>query len=241
MTSTRDWTVSVIDSKFGKGIFSFKKEKFSSSENEETTQMKISKTYDLSLSNPLQNLKAAELWSIYRLDDYRYARAVLEVLWLNETTQNDISLNIIFGDENFSAPRDLIFNSLKKHLLTSESPTILSDVSPVIEPNSELIHSLTNLPFVKDLSTLFDSFKNRLLLFENNIPILEQIYKDPQIQIEATCSIYFLENFIKNDKLLDILQLKIKSRYIIEGPGEETFKSVVDKLSQEQKQYVEKI
>jgi hypothetical protein len=225
-----DWSLTIPVFNNGKAFFSYGKQGTKSRESTEVCEMTISKRYNLAISNSRQNLKAAELWSIYRLDDSRYARGVVEVLWLNETSQNELSTSIIFWDKNFSVSEDDIISSLKRHLLTSESGSFLNDQELISEPDYEVIVALQNsLNFFKDFALKFESYKNRLLLFRNTIPILEEIYKNPDCEIEATCGIEFLENLRKEKKIIDILGLNVKVRYIIEGENSK-FKTFFEKV-----------
>jgi hypothetical protein len=209
------------------------------SANSDLMEVTLKKTFDLSLKTG--NLKAVELWKVCRPSNDSFVLGVIEVLWQNNRNANDITLNQVYWDSNTSASLTDILKELKRHLQTSEGGSFIIDQGSVTESEPDIVNVLkNNLHYVKDFAAKFESFSSRVLLFDNNIPILEEIYSNTNCQFFATCGIEFLDNLKRQGKIKEILGLKVDVRYIIDGETRK-FTDFYNSLDDELKQFVESL
>ena len=200
-------------------------------------EVTLKKTFDLSLKTG--NLKAVELWRVCRPNNDSYVLGVIEALWQNNRNANDITLNQVYWDSNTSASLTDILKELRRHLQTSESGSFIIDQGSVTESEPDIVNILkTNIPHIKDFAIKFESFSNRVLLFDNNVPLVEEIYSNTNCQFFATCSIEFLDNLKRQGRVREVLGLKVDIRYIIDGETRK-FKDFYNSLDDDLKQFVE--
>lgn len=199
----------------------------------ELIEIKVEKTIELTLKS--SGLKTFELWKVSRPNNDKYVLGLIEVLWQSNRCDNEITFDKYFWDSNTSASFDLITKELKKHLQTSENDTFLFDQSSQSDSDPDIVGILKDkLAYVKDFANKSESFNNRVLLFDDNAPILRQLYSEAS-NIFATCSIEFLDYLKNENKLEDILGLPLEVRYIIDGENRK-FKDYYTDLDDEQKQ-----
>jgi hypothetical protein len=203
----------------------------------ELIEIKVEKTIDLSLKSG--NLKTFELWRFSHPNNEKYVLGLIEVLWQNNRSENEITFEKYFWDSNTSASFDLITKELKKHLHTTENDTFLFDQSSQSDAKPDIVGILKDkLAYVKDFANKSESFNNRVLLFDDNAPILKQLYSGAT-KIFATCSIEFLDYLKSENRLEDILGLHLEIRYIIDGENRK-FKDYYKELNEDQKQFFSK-
>lgn len=198
-------------------------------------EMKIEKKYDLNLKTG--NLKTVELWNVCRPDNDKYSLGIIEVLWQNNRNENEITLTQLFWDSNTSASYLDISKALKKHLHTNESDSFIFDQSSELDREPDIITILKDkVDYIKAISDRFDSFNNRRLLFDNNVPILKELYAT-NCEIFATCSMEFLDNLRRQGKLREILGFKVTVRYIIDGDTRK-FRNFYEDLDEELQSFI---
>jgi hypothetical protein len=180
-------------------------------------QVVIQKTFDLTLA--VTNLKSVELWKICRPDNEDHTLGVVEVLWQNNRSLNEITFNQVFWDGNTSASYTDILKQLRGHLYTNESDAFLSDQSLPHDQEPNIVTSLKgNLAFVNDFAIKHEAYNNRVLLFDNNVSALGPIYANQAINVFATCSIEFLYNLKRQGQFHEILRQRPNvNRIIIDG------------------------
>ena len=180
-------------------------------------EMTVRRPFDLSLKTT--NLKSVELWRVCRPDDTDVTLGVIEVLWQNNRSANEITFSQVYWDANTSASYTDILKQLRKHLHTNEQNSFLSDQSSLPEKEADIISALKkNLDYVNDFATKFEAYSNRVLLFDNSVPLLKAIYSNEACTIFATCSIEFLYNLKRQGEIQEILKPKPNVvRYIIDG------------------------
>jgi hypothetical protein len=203
----------------------------------ELIEIKVEKTIDLSLKSG--NLKTFELWKLSHPNNEKYVLGLIEVLWQNNRSENEITFEKYFLDSNTSASFDFITKELKKHLHTTENDTFLFDQSSQSDTKPDIVGILKDkLAYVKDFANKSESFNNRVLLFDDNAQILKQLYSGAR-KIFATCSIEVLDYLKNENRLEDVLGLHLEVRYIIDGENRK-FKDYYKELDENQKQFFSK-
>lgn len=199
-----------------KGEFGITNERIESETEEKLTNMTLAKDIDLRLDG---NLKAFELWKVYHPNADNYVIGMIGVLWQNRPNDdvNDITTEYYFWDSNTSASNEDIGLALKKHLHISENSSFLFDYGASPEAEPDIVSKLKEkIPDVAEFSDKFNSFNNRRLLFDNTAKVLEELYSN-DCETFATCSIEFLDNLKKQNRIKDVLTLPVRIRYIIDG------------------------
>jgi hypothetical protein len=201
-----------VDSKLLEAKLEKVEESIEGTAQTELIEIKVEKTIDLSLRSG--NMKTFELWKLSHPNNEKYVLGLIEVLWQNNRSENEITFDKYFLDSNTSASFELITKELKKHLHTTENDTFLFDQSSQSDTKPDIVGILKDkLAYVKDFANKSESFNNRVLLFDDNAQILKQLYSGAS-KIFATCSIEFLDYLKNENRLEDVLGLHLEVRYM---------------------------
>ncbi|MUG96417.1 hypothetical protein F7734_30350 [Scytonema sp. UIC 10036] len=207
-------------------------------QKEASTKYEFINEYNLNMSQSKPQYRCIETWKVV-LESQSGKTQKIGFFVAKWNTNNSaaieevLDIKSIYWEKEYEKYLSLIKEQLREHVLISDEKELVAVLDTNYTKRQNLPSFLTEIDSLKKIIKSSLYLKQGKIVF-SEVETLTELYRQPHVMVHAICTLHFLRNLIKNNKLNDFVQIEVHERYLIEYQQDE-FQEFYDSLDDEHK------
>ncbi|WP_392532785.1 hypothetical protein [Nostoc sp. C117] len=189
-------------------------------QKEATSRYEFINEYNLNMNQNKPQYRCIEIWKVVLESQLGNTQKIgfFVAKWNTNNSANIeelLDIKSIYWEKEYEKYLMIIKEQLREHLLISDDKEVVAVLDANYTRRQNIPSFITEIDSLKNIINSSSYLKQGKIVF-SEVETLTDLYKQGQVTVNAICTLHFLRNLVKTNKLKDFFKTQVYERYLIE-------------------------